>query len=114
MPPPRGLATDRPQTIPQLKGEVMTLKTLVENAKKKNPALKDMRDPKAVALLRAVFGQLVSQVESAKDGDVVKVPGLGNFRARMVEREKGGQKVTEKRVVFRAAKPGKPKGKAKA
>jgi hypothetical protein len=97
----------------------MSLKDLVAGAKKSAPALENMPDARAVALLREVFRGIGAQIEGTSDG-VVKVPGLGNFRVKMVEKEKDGQKTQVKRVIFKeaavkaGAAAGKPKGKGKA
>lgn len=88
----------------------MKIKELVQSVKDSTPALAGIPDGKAVALLRAAFQQISAEIESTAEG-VVKVGGLGQFRVRQVEREKGDEKVTVKVVGFRKAVP-KAKGEA--
>ena len=85
----------------------MKTKEIVDLIKAERPALlsKKISEKKATKLIRNAFSQLRSQIESANNGDVVKVRGLGNFRVKQVEREIDGQKTTVKRVTFRAKKP---------
>lgn len=81
----------------------MKAKDVVELIKTEKPALLGkMSEKKATALIRNAFILLGKHIESANVGDVVKVRGLGNFRGKQVEREKGGKKMTVKRISFRA------------
>jgi len=64
-------------------------------------------DKTLIALLRKVFGHIRNEIENTPDG-VVKVTGLGSFRIRQVEVEKGEKKEVVKRVVYQP-----PKTKAK-
>ena len=78
---------------------------LVDLVKAKIPnALGKMPEKKAAVLIKAALAELGRHIESAEVG-VVKVPGMGRFQSRMVEREKDGKKVNVKRIVFMAAKP---------
>jgi hypothetical protein len=83
----------------------MTPTELVELIKEKRPnLLGKMPEKKVVVLIRVALAELGRHIAEAEVG-VVKVPGMGNFRSRMVEREKDGKNVSVKRIVFLAAKP---------
>ena len=78
---------------------------LVELIKEKRPnLLGKMPEKKAVALIREALADLGGHIAEAEEG-VVRVPGLGNFRIRMVEKEQDGENVRVKRIIFLAAKP---------
>jgi nucleoid DNA-binding protein len=78
----------------------MNIKDLVEVAKKSSKQLADLPDAKARALVRAVFAEVVKQVEKGGD-EPVRIGGLGLFRTREVQKE--GQAAVTKRTIFRAA-----------
>jgi nucleoid DNA-binding protein len=87
----------------------MKLTEIVELIKSDNPQLLGkMPDKKAAQIVRAVLGQVGKSVAGTAEG-VVKVPGLGNFRVKNVEREKDGQKLTVRKVAFIVPKPGAKK-----
>jgi nucleoid DNA-binding protein len=79
---------------------------LVENIKKEKPELfGEMPEKKAAALVREAFAQIGKKLDEMVDQDeVLRIKGLGTFRIRMVEKEKEGRKVSEKRILFRPAK----------
>ena len=78
---------------------------LLELIKEKRPnLLGKMPEKKAVALIQTALAELGRHIAEAEEG-VVKVPPMGTFRVRMVEREKDGENVTVKHIVFLAAKP---------
>jgi hypothetical protein len=78
---------------------------LVELIKEKRPnLLGKMPEKRAVALIRVTLAELGRHIAEAEEG-VVRVPPMGTFRIRMVEREKDGENVTVKHIVFLAAKP---------
>jgi hypothetical protein len=77
---------------------------IVESIKTENPALLGkMPNAKAVKIIKAALVQIGKHIDAEKEGKV-KVPGVGKFIIRQVEREKGGQKKTVKTIAFRAAK----------
>ncbi len=77
---------------------------IVEMIKKEDPDfLGSMPEQKAARIIREALKQLAQHVDAVEEG-VVKVPGFGNFRINNVEREKEGQKVKVRRVVFNRAK----------
>ncbi|MBU0689903.1 MAG: hypothetical protein KJ850_03020 [Gammaproteobacteria bacterium] len=79
---------------------------IVEQIKKNKPALfEKVPEKQAVVLIRLALAQIGKQIEATNEG-VVKVPGFGNFRVRVVETEKDGEKVAVKRVLFNTAKAG--------
>ncbi len=85
----------------------MKLDEIVKTARAANSsAFGNVNDKRAVKILRAAFRQVVSQVESAKDG-VVVINGLGRFVIKNVEREKDGIKVTKRRVIYHRGGAGK-------
>lgn len=81
----------------------MNIKQLIEQAKAEAPLeLGLMADAKAAKLLREAFAVILSEIEKAGD-EPVKIAGLGSFRVRMVDVEKGGEKRRVRRVVFNPA-----------
>jgi nucleoid DNA-binding protein len=91
----------------------MNLKEIVKNARADNQsAFGKVNDKRAAKILQAAFRQVNSQLNAAKDGNVA-IGGLGRFAIKSVEREKGGVKVTKRRVTFRQRGAGM-KGKAKS
>ena len=90
----------------------MNLKEIVKNARAENEsAFGKVNDKRAVQILRAAFKQVNSQLDSAKEGNLI-IRGLGRFAIKTVEREKDGVKVTRRRVTFRQRSAArKPKGK---
>jgi len=100
------------------KPKLLKLTELVELIKEKSPKVLDkIPEKKAVALIRAALAELGRHIAEVVEGGV-KVQGLGNFRSRMVEREKDGKKVSVKRIAFLTGKPkskdeSKKKGKDK-
>ena len=78
----------------------MEITELVQIAKRASPdVLGKVPDAAAAALLREVFAQIGQQIQATDEGEV-KVAGLGQFRVRQVERDKGGEKKTVKRTIF--------------
>jgi hypothetical protein len=69
-----------------------------------------LTEKKAAQIVRAALLLLGKQIAATDEG-VVKVPGLGNFRIKNVERERKGQKVMVRRVGFIKAKAGATKKK---
>ena len=63
-----------------------------------------MPEKRAAALIQVALTELGRHIAKAEEG-VVKVPGMGTFRVRMVDQEKDGENVTVKRIVFHVAKP---------
>lgn len=85
---------------------------LVELIKEKRPnLLGKMPEKRAAALIQVALAELGKHIAEAEEG-VMRVPGMGAFRSRMVEREKDGKNVSVKRIIFHAAKP-KNKDKSK-
>jgi len=93
----------------------MKLGDIVKHIKNEKPELLGkLPEKRAVALLRESFAHLAKLLDEQEE--VVKVPGLGSFRTRLVEKEKEGQKTTSKRIIFRpaaSAQRGSGKGTAK-
>lgn len=83
----------------------MKLSELVGEIAKNNPkSLAGVSEKKAAAIVRAAFEYIAETVANSTD-EVVKIPGLGQFRARQVEREVDGETVVKRQVIFRPAKP---------
>ena len=78
----------------------MKPKEIVECIEKNNPELLQ-QIPKGAAsrLVQAAMQELARQGDAAEPG-VLKVPGFGRFRVRLVEKEKDGRKVTVKAIRF--------------
>lgn len=64
-----------------------------------------MKDQRAAGIVRGVLHHLAQTLQGAPVGRLL-VPGLGVFVVREVEVEKDGVKSTQRRVVYRAPKPG--------
>ena len=95
------------------KPDILKTADVVKALRKERPNLLDMvPETKAVALINAALVELGKRIGAINVG-AVKVPGLGNFRVRQVEREKDGQRVTVTHTVFWAAK-GQAKGGQRA
>ena len=84
----------------------MKVVELVEQIKKEKPELfGEMSDKKTAALIREVFAQIGKKLDEMVDqNEVLKIRGFGSFRIRMIEKEKKGRKVSEKRILFRPVK----------
>lgn len=83
----------------------MKLIEIVEQIKETNPKiLGKLTDAKAAKILSAAFAEISKQLDATDDG-AVKVPALGAFAVKQVEREKEGEKLTVKKISFRVAKP---------
>lgn len=77
---------------------------IVELIKISNPALLGkMPDARAAKIIKAALVQLGKHIDAENEG-TIKVPGVGKFIVRQVEREKGGEKKIVKTIGFRAAK----------
>ena len=81
----------------------ITPKDIAAHLKSTNPKLSNIKNGQSAALIREAF-KLINQVVLDTHDDVVRVAGLGNFRAKNVELDKDGVKTTAKRVIFRPAK----------
>jgi hypothetical protein len=81
----------------------MNISQLVENAKRAVPTLKGLPDEDAGRLLEQAFKAILGEIEATREGSV-RVPKLGNFMIRSVQREREGRKVQVQRVVFRPSK----------
>jgi nucleoid DNA-binding protein len=84
----------------------MNVNEMVRNAKRSKPNLKALPDEEARALVKEVLQQIREEVDMTDDG-LVKIPTFGRFRVKQGKREKNGQTMVVKRVVFLAAKPKK-------
>lgn len=72
--------------------------------KQANPEkLGKMHEKRIAMVIKGAFAQVKNELKNTEEG-VVKVPGLGNFQVRTVEKDKEGKKVNVKRIVFVEAK----------
>ncbi len=82
-------------------------KTILELAKQVQQENLDtmgkMSERKIAKIIREAFKQVKNDIDNTED-DSVQIPKFGNFRVRMIEREKDGEITTVKRIVFRPAK----------
>jgi len=77
---------------------------IVELIKQSNPKLLGKaRDARVAKIISAAFTQIGKQLDATTEGSV-KIPALGVFAVKQVEREKEGQKLTVKKISFRAMK----------
>lgn len=75
---------------------------IVQAIKKDNPELlAQIPEQKAALLVREALTRIAREVTAIEAG-VIKVPGLGRFKTKQVERKESGTKV--KKVSFRLAK----------
>jgi len=81
--------------------ETLGLKELVRRAKKTTPELETLSDTQAIALLSSAFKQINQKTEQINDGKL-RIPGLGVFQVNPINHEKDGQKITLRRIIFRA------------
>jgi len=81
----------------------MKANEIIEAIKQTNPKiLGKMADKKAAKIVTAAFQEINKHLGTAEGA--VKVPGLGTFKVRELERNKEGQQVKVKKTSFRAAK----------
>ncbi len=82
-------------------------KTILELAKQVQQENLDtmgkMSERKIAKIIREAFKQVKNDIDNTED-DRVQIPKFGNFRVRMIEREKDGEITTVRRIVFRPAK----------
>lgn len=77
---------------------------VIEALKKSNPnIIGKLSDSKISAIIRSTLMIVAKQVTEAEEG-TVRVPGLGVFKVRNVEREIEGEKKEGKRILFVPAK----------
>lgn len=78
---------------------------IVELIKQSNPKLLGKTpDARAAKIITAALSQIGQQLNATTEGPL-KIPSLGVFAIKQVEREKDGQTVTVKKVSFRSPKP---------
>lgn len=84
----------------------MKLNEIAAHILKEHPELKaEVSEKHLVALIREVFAQMVTQLDQqGEEEKILRIQGFGSFRTRVIEKEKDGQKVSEKRIIFRPAK----------
>lgn len=84
----------------------MNVIELVERIKDEKPELfAEVPEKQAAILIREVFRQIGKNIEQLTDQDeILRIRDLGSFRIRMVEKEKEGRRISEKRILFRPAK----------
>jgi hypothetical protein len=86
------------------KPSVLKATDVLDLVRKESPnLLGKLPEKRAVKLLNAALVQLGRHIGSVKAG-VLKVPGLGTFRVRQVERQRKGQSATVTRTVFRSVR----------
>lgn len=87
---------------------------IVESIRNNTPkVLGQAPDKRAALIIRAAFNVVAAEVAGIKEG-TVSVPGLGEFVVKQVKREKDGEKVTVRQVVFRKGKAAVKKAAAKS
>lgn len=79
----------------------MRLIELVRAAKDGNDDIfADLGDKRVAEIVKEVLIELATQIDESKS-DLVKVPGLGVFRIKNVERLKNGNMILRQRILFR-------------
>jgi hypothetical protein len=77
----------------------ITFEYLVQLARDSVPELKNVRSERAAVLMRHVFKEIASRIESMDEGSVT-IAGLGNFRVRKVEQDTDSKGIVVKRIVY--------------
>lgn len=88
--------------IEQMKPKELAQKIQRDNAE----SLGKMSEGRIAFIIRKAFEEIKREIEDA-DKEKVNIPGLGSFRIRMHEKEKGGHKETIKRIFFKPAQASK-------
>ena len=57
-----------------------------------------MNEKKIALIIRKALVEIKNELEEA---DLVRVPGLGSFKTRMINQKKEGEIVTVKRIIFK-------------
>lgn len=83
---------------------VMKPKELVQRAKVVDPTLKGIPDRLAISLLNSVYSEILKEINGTDEGRI-KVPKLGAFFVKKVNKEVGGETVSRSRVLFRPVDP---------
>jgi nucleoid DNA-binding protein len=84
----------------------MTLLELVQAAKLDNEkAFGSVNEKRAQAIIRAAFSELSKHIINAKGDEKITLPNFGTFVAKETEREKDGQKVMRRKIIFRGSPP---------
>ena len=87
----------------------MKLIELAQKIQKDNTkSLGKMNEKKIALIIRKALKEIKGEIGNADEGKI-KIPMLGSFSIRMVEKEKEGKKEMIKRIFFRLAKKKKPK-----
>lgn len=85
----------------------MKLFDLVNQARRKNADLfEGIPNPRAAAIVRSVFDELLSELDAAPEGEV-KLPVLGVFVIKHIEYTKDGNLRLWRRIIFQPRKAGK-------
>lgn len=83
----------------------MNASEIIKLIKEENPEiLGNLSEKRLIAIIRQVFIQIAKKLEDHEEGPV-RVPGLGDFKIRMIEIEKDGKKESVRRIVFRPIVP---------
>jgi hypothetical protein len=78
------------------------IKHLINKVKGAEPKLKGLSDEDAHLLLQQALKCIVEEIEATPEGSV-RIPALGAFTIRKVEREREGRKMPVRRIQFRPA-----------
>lgn len=82
-------------------------KTYIELAKQVQEenldTLGKMSERKIAKIIREAFILVKNDIDNTED-DSVQIPKFGNFRVRMIEREKDGEIIIVKRIILKPAK----------
>ena len=82
----------------------MKIKDLAKQVKEANPEkLGKVNERRIALIIKSAFEQLKTELNNAED-DIVRVPKLGNFKLKKIEKEKDGKKTVLKRIVFNPSK----------
>lgn len=77
---------------------------LVALIKQAHPKLLGKLDDKAAAFLVRATLEQISEAIAANSEGIMRFPGLGNFTTRQVLRNKDGEQISVKQVIYRSPK----------
>lgn len=83
----------------------MKIIEIVQSSRAANQELfGEIPDKKIARIVSIVLADIAKQIAAAEEGRIA-ITGFGSFKTKQVEREKEGEKIAGKRVLFQFAKP---------
>lgn len=85
----------------------MNVKELVQQVRAQHPNIASLPEPACEELVREVFKNIRRTLVDAPEG-MLEIPGLGRFSVTIGQKDKDGETVTVRRVVYRAPQVKRP------